>query len=587
MRRRRFAAVVSAAAALCAMVAVAAPQAEAAPRRIVGGWVPYWTTAASIQSFNANADLFGDVSPFWHSSTSETTVIDQETAADRSAVIAAARAAGVPVVPAVTDGTGAGYLAAVMADPARRGVLVGTLVNLVMSRGYDGLDLDYEGFAFRDGKASWAATRPNWVQFVAELGAQLRARGKVLFATIPPTYDSSRSGTSGYWVYDYAGIAPHVNRVRIMAYDYSVSAAGPIAPYDWVKRIASYAVTQVPSAKVVLGIPTYGRDWVTATSGTCPASADLARKTYTATQAWQVAAAKGVPVAWDTVVRERTFTYAESFADATAACTVTRRSYFADAQAVIERARLLDTYLLGGVAFWTVGGEDAGQWNLLRILAADPWDPRVAPLEQVQAFTAQVYRDVLGREADPAGLQSWVGALRAGLVTREGLVRALEYSTEGMTRRAADLYTQILGRPADPGGVAYWAAVLSSGSVRVMDARTGFWASPERVARSGSLEQWVRDLYLGSLGRSVDPGGLAYWTQVAATRGPGYVASGVVWSQESRQRLVAAAYVQFLKRDPDPAGLASWSAFLASSDLPVVDVALGGSNEYFLKAQPA
>ncbi len=554
---------------------------------MVGGWVPYWTTAASVQSLSANADLFSDVSPFWHSSTSETAVIDQETAADRSTVIAAARAAGVPVVPAVTDGTGAGYLAAVMADPARRGVLVGTLVNLVVTRGYDGIDLDYEGFAFRDGKASWAATRPSWLQFVADLGAQLRIRGKLLYATIPPTYDSSRTSTSGYWVYDYAGIAPHVDRVRVMAYDYSVSAAGPIAPYDWVKRIAAYAVTQIPSGKVVLGIPTYGRDWVTATAGTCPATADVARKTYTATQAWQVAAAKGAPVAWDPALRERTFTYAESFADATGACTVTRRSYFSDAQAVIERARLLDTYLLGGVAFWTVGGEDAGQWGLLRILASDPWDPRVAPVEQVQAFTAQLYRDVLGREADPAGLQAWSGALRAGLVSREGLVRVLEYSNEGMRNRAAALYTQILGRPADPGGVAYWASVLSAGSMRVMDARTGFWASPERVARSGSLQQWVADLYLGALGRPVDSGGLAYWAQVAAAQGPGYVASGVVWSQESRRRLVAAAYGQFLKREADPAGLASWSAYLASSDLPAVDAVLAGSNEYFLKAQPA
>jgi hypothetical protein len=50
--------------------------------------------------------------------------------------------------------------------------------------------------------------------------------------------------------------------------------------------------------------------------------------------------------------------------------------------------------------------------------------------------------------------------------------------------------------------------------------------------------------------------------------------------------LVAAAYVQFLKRGPDPGGLAGWSAFLGSSDLPVLDAALGGSDEYYLRAQP-
>ena len=47
----------------------------------------------------------------------------------------------------------------------------------------------------------------------------------MLSITTPPLY----SATTGYWVYDWAGIADKVDRLRIMAYDYSVSG-GPIAP---------------------------------------------------------------------------------------------------------------------------------------------------------------------------------------------------------------------------------------------------------------------------------------------------------------------------------------------------------------------
>ena len=303
-----------------------------------------------------------------------------------------------------------------------------------------------------------------------------------------------------------------------------------------------------------------------------------------------MAASVGAAVIWDPTHQERRYDYQLAATGTTAtgaptSCTITRRVWFDDADAVLARTRLVDTYLLGGVALWTVGGEDSRQWSLLRILAENPWDPRVAPIEQVQAFVSQVYRDVLGREADPGGLQGWVAALRAGQVSRAGLVRAFEYSPEGMGRRASALYSEILGRGPDPGGLAAWTAAMSSGSVRVMDARAGFWASPERVARSGSLQQWVRDMYVGVLGREPDPGGLAGWTQAAATSGPGAVAGGIVWSLESRQRLVAAAYVQFLKRGPDPGGLAGWSAFLGSSDLPVLGAALGGSDEYYLRAQ--
>ena len=59
-------------------------------------------------------------------------------------------------------------LGPVRADPSQ---LEQVIVNLVVNKGFDGIDLDYEGFAFSDGRSSWTATRPNWAAFVAELGA--------------------------------------------------------------------------------------------------------------------------------------------------------------------------------------------------------------------------------------------------------------------------------------------------------------------------------------------------------------------------------------------------------------------------------
>lgn len=352
---------------------VAPPQADALPVRYVGGWIPYWSTDTGTSSLVTNADIFADVSPFWHSLTSDTTVSDQATADARTRTISAARSVGVPVIPAVTDGTGKGQLAAALSDPARRTTVVQTLAALVRTRGYDGLDLDLEGFAYTDGKETWATTRPNWVAFVAELGAVLHAEGKRLYATIPPTYDSLRSPTSGYWVYDYAGIAPHVDRVRIMAYDYSVSSPGPIAPYEWVDDILAYAVTQVPRSKLAIGIPTYGRDWVTGVVGVCPPGTSVARRSLTASAAWQLAAQKNVPVTWDAAVQERTFQYTEQAADATTSCAITRKVYFSDASAVAARAGLADLYQIAGIALWSLGGEDQAQWPALRALTViDP-----------------------------------------------------------------------------------------------------------------------------------------------------------------------------------------------------------------------
>ena len=53
-----------------------------------------------------------------------------------------------------------------------------------------------------------------------------------------------------------------------MTYDYSTSKAGPISPFAWVAKVAAFAVTQVPSGKIQIGVPNYGRDWVTAVAYT-------------------------------------------------------------------------------------------------------------------------------------------------------------------------------------------------------------------------------------------------------------------------------------------------------------------------------
>ncbi|MBI5090100.1 MAG: hypothetical protein HZB15_14895, partial [Actinobacteria bacterium] len=155
------------------------------------------------------------------------------------------------------------------------------ITNLVVSRNYDGIDLDYEGFAFSDGQSSWAATRPNWAKFVIELGASLHGNGKLLSVTVPPIWDN---GTSGYWVYSWhdrnpaLDIMPAVDRLRLMVYDWNVAKAGPVSPMSWVNNVLSYVKTAVPAdqlRKVQMGVPTYGRSWATVVSGSCPSGTPL------------------------------------------------------------------------------------------------------------------------------------------------------------------------------------------------------------------------------------------------------------------------------------------------------------------------
>ena len=113
--------------------------------------------------------------------------------------------------------------------------------------------------------------------FVAELAAELHATDRTLTVSIPPVYDVATTGDRGYWVYDHGAIAEHVDAIRIMAYDFSVAEPGPIAPLAWVRQAVDGTSKAVPEQyhhKLVLGVPSYGTNWVVSTAGECPATAE-------------------------------------------------------------------------------------------------------------------------------------------------------------------------------------------------------------------------------------------------------------------------------------------------------------------------
>ena len=102
------------------------PRRRCPPRKIVTGWLPYWSTAASTASVVENKDLFSEVSPFWYSATwtGTTSAITQQVSnSSKASALADLRAAGVKIVPSLTDGMPAKRMAAVMKSPSAPGDL--------------------------------------------------------------------------------------------------------------------------------------------------------------------------------------------------------------------------------------------------------------------------------------------------------------------------------------------------------------------------------------------------------------------------------------------------------------------------------
>jgi spore germination protein YaaH len=413
-RRRRIGAVVL-------VLALVALTVGCEPRRDTTGWIAYWATDVGRVSVNANRDLFSELSPFWYRATGVSTLVSDEQPSQQAQVTSLARSEHIPLIPAVRDGTPAHTMAAILANPGERAAHVAALLNLVMSKGYAGLDLDYEQFGFGDGTSTWSSTRPNWAQFVAQLGAALHGRGRLLSVTVPPVYKGTRTPGSGYWVYDWPGIASSVDRLRIMAYDFSIASPGPIAPMWWLESTLRYAVSVVPPSKIQIGVPAYGRSWVTSVVGTCPSGVAPRRFDVRMANVAAFILEKRATPTRDVHSGELSFTYVDTFTGppppppattsptpttprpSSVTCFVRRTAWLPDIVVALARAKLVGKYGISGMSQWALGFEDPKQWQPLRDYASTlPHPPGKDPVGRVEAVAVGPRRiTVNGWALDP------------------------------------------------------------------------------------------------------------------------------------------------------------------------------------------
>ena len=358
------------------------------PRKILTGWIPYYGMSTSLPTAVANADLINEVMPFWYtlklnSKNKTPYILDLYTPGNPSVAVdiplTTMRNAGFKIIPTITDGTDKLVLAKLLAKSSDRANVIKSIMDLVMSKNFDGIDLDFEGFAFVDGTASWPTTKPNWVLLVKELSAALHAQGKILSVTVPVHFALTER-QKGYTVYAWAEIAQSIDRLRIMTYDYSTSKPGPIGPISWVERTVQYAVSVMPASKVYIGLAGYGRDWVIKVDGICPSnvskvvSTTAKAATFVMRNAAALATTYGVTPTYNEQHQEATFTYLKTYngnnsSGQATSCTATRTAWYQNPASDLARAKLVAKYRLGGLAEWTIGMEEQSATDGIRTTA--------------------------------------------------------------------------------------------------------------------------------------------------------------------------------------------------------------------------
>ncbi|MDR3582380.1 MAG: glycosyl hydrolase family 18 protein, partial [Candidatus Pacebacteria bacterium] len=299
--------------------------------------------------------------------------------------------AGVKNIPTIAyfDADG---IYALLSDAPTRQAAEDTIAQLVKGRGFDGIDIDFEGMS--------PATRPYYSLFIQGLAIRLHPQGETLTCTVVPrTPPSSLYVTvpkNIVYPEDYTVLNKYCDEVRLMAYDQEgvdlkldATKGGdgtlyaPVADPDWVKKVVTLALQSISPKKIMLGIPTYGYEYEVAWANNVTIYQRVRAFDYF--DAMDRADSVGVSPTRNNA-GELQFTFASStYIQKSAALTFMESSTqptilmnpnpnatttffvsFPDAQSEMDKVKLAQQYGLRGVMFFKADGQmDPAIWNLL------------------------------------------------------------------------------------------------------------------------------------------------------------------------------------------------------------------------------
>jgi len=227
-----------------------------------------------------------------------------------------------------------------------QGILLENCIQIMENKDYTGLDVDFEYLYPED--------REKYNRFLERARNRLNPLGYTLSTAIAPKLSGEQQGLL-YEAHDYSAHGRYADEVIIMTYEWGFLYGPPmaVAPLDRVRKVIEYAVSEIPSEKILMGIPNYGYDW------TLPYEPGSAARIISSPQAIEIAMEVGAQIQFDETAASPFFTYYDE----------EKRQHivwFEDARSIYEKLRLVEAYNLGGVSYWTVNNKFNQNWVVLQ-----------------------------------------------------------------------------------------------------------------------------------------------------------------------------------------------------------------------------
>jgi spore germination protein YaaH len=351
---------------------------------IIGGFLPYWRSAQAIESFKKHYHVFDQASPFSYDVDDHAHIIDRfhRKKDEWQRFNSFCHAHGIQIVPTLFWNNPEA-LHACLSLPEKSAKHIDEIIQTIMHDHCDGICIDYENIDAKD--------RMHFAQFIKNIAIKLHEKKLVLYCCLEgrisdyhtgfylakgrqsqpdngTTMLVSRLGTPQA-IHRFKKIcAQYCDQIIIMGYDewgfpYQYSNRDYAKKYfishasmAWLKRIIRYMLSFVPAEKIVLGIPTYGLDFIIYSMN----KYDIELKKHKALS---------FPSIQELLQEHKCNPYRTSGCEL--ACTYHTDNLmhyicYLDAQAIKDRIELARYFHLKGVYFFKIDGlEDPAMWSTL------------------------------------------------------------------------------------------------------------------------------------------------------------------------------------------------------------------------------
>ncbi|WP_449538299.1 LysM peptidoglycan-binding domain-containing protein [Ferdinandcohnia sp. Marseille-Q9671] len=224
--------------------------------------------------------------------------------------------------------------------------LISNIVQTAKKYGFRDIHFDMEYLRPEDREA--------YNNFLRKAKQRFSQEGWLVSTALAPKTSATQKGR-WYEAHDYKAHGEIVDFVVIMTYEWGYSGGPPMAvsPIGPVREVLEYALTEMPSSKIMMGQNLYGYDW------TLPfvEGGDYA-KAVSPQRAIEIASQNNVPIQYDTKAQAPHFDYTDTDGKQ-------HKVWFEDARSIQAKFDLIKELNIRGISYWKLGLPFPQNWLLI------------------------------------------------------------------------------------------------------------------------------------------------------------------------------------------------------------------------------